>query len=633
MNFFNKCTLPKFLGLALTMGFFISCEQELTTIGAGVVGAEAFTTGKEVYDVFTYNKNIKAVRTNRLPLYQLGRYNHGVFGNTVGSVTTQLRLSTPNPTFGTFSQSTEDSSDTDDFISTIQENETIKEVYLYIPYLTSGGTRDLDADGVEDQFDDEPENPENDDDGDGIPNNQERLANTNPLDATSLDADGDGINDSDNVPIIANNFAKSVQLDSIYGAIDKPFRLKVERSTFFLRDLDPNTNFQEAQAYFSSQEFSPNFVSDVLYDSEVSGNLMIDNKEILIAQEDNETTTEVDESLTFQKRNPGIRVPLDSDFFQEYILDKEGSTELFSQSNFSTFLRGIHLSLNSVDPEGLMLLFDLRLANIEIIYTHDSYNTNATSDDTSDDTIDVLEKSYVINFITPIPNSQNTSGNAVNTLLNDEYSTTVAESLDTDEATSRIYLQGGAGILAEIDLFEPMNGRDAISQIKAENWIVNEANLIFYVDREQLDLTGSIIEPPRLYLYNAETNEQLYNPFTDPPASSSDAFPLLTAYPNYDGVLEKSDGKGIKYTVNITEYINNLIVRDDSNDRLGLTLTADISNILVSNAMMANDEEKVLPVASTLTPFGTVLFGSNIPVSDPNYDKRLKLEVFYTKVD
>ncbi len=141
MKFFKKCTFPMVLGLALTMGFFSSCEEEITTIGSGVVGAEAFTSGTEVYDVFTYNKNVEAVRTNRLPIYQLGRFTHGVFGNTEGSITTQLQLSTPNPLFGSFRQNTEDTSDSDGVISTIEENETVKEVYLYIPYLTVGSTR------------------------------------------------------------------------------------------------------------------------------------------------------------------------------------------------------------------------------------------------------------------------------------------------------------------------------------------------------------------------------------------------------------------------------------------------------------------------------------------------------------
>lgn len=626
MNFFKKSAFPMVLGLGLTVGFFSSCEEDLTTIGAGVVGAEAFTTGKEVYEVFTYNKKLEAVRTNKLPLYQLGRFNHRLYGNTYGSVTTQLQLSTPNPIFGSLSQSTEDTADTDESISTIPENETVKEVYLYIPYLTSAGSRDTDGDGVIDAFDTEPENPENDSDGDGVSNRLESLANTDPNDSSSVDANVDGLNDTDGSPIIADNFAERFQLDSIYGAIDAGFKLKVERSTYFLRDQDPNTNFQEAQAYFSSQEFSPNFVSDVLYDSEVSGELFIDDREILISREDNETTQDVDESLTFRKLNPGIRVPLDKDFFQEFILNKEGSSELFSQSNFSTFLRGIHLSLDSVDPEGLMLLIDLRRANIEITYTHDFYTSES-------DVPDVLEKSYILNLLTPVANTQGINGNAVNTLLNDDYPTDISESLDTGDVTSKIYLKGGAGIIAEIDLFEPMNGRDAISQIKAENWIVNEARLVFYIDRDQLNMAGGTIEPPRLYLYNAESNAPLYNPFTDPGPSSSDPFPLLTAYPNYDGVIEKDEEGGVKYTVNITEHINNLVVRDNSNDRLGLSLTTDIANILIADALVANGEEKSVPVSSTLTPFGTVLFGSNLPVSDPNYDKRLRLEVFYTKLD
>jgi hypothetical protein len=628
MNFFKKCTFPMVLGLALTLGVFSSCEEELTTIGSGVAGVEAFTSGSEVYDVFTYNKNIKAVRTNRLPLYQLGKFTHGVFGNTRGSITTQLQLSTSNPLFGSFRQSTEDTSDSDDVISTIEENETVKEVYLYIPYLAVGAT-DRDLDGVVDALDVEPENPDNDSDGDGVSNSLERATNTDPWDTESLDANADGINDTDDKPIIANNFAQRRVLDSIYGAIDAPFRLKVERSTFFLRDLDPNTNFQEAQAYFSTQEFSPTFVSDVLYDSEESGELRIDDKEILLSQEDNETTDEVDESLIFEKLNPGIRVPLDKDFFQDYILNKEGRSELFSQSNFSTFLRGIHLSLESDDPEGLMLLLDLRFANIQITYTHDSYNANSTNDDA----IDVLEKNYQINLITPNPQTGSVNGNAVNTLINDDYPTAIAETLDTGEATSRIYVQGGAGIFAEINLFDSENGREVISQIKAENWIVNEANLVFYIDRDELDMVGGIIEPPRLYLYNSQTNVPLYNPFTDPGPTQGDPFPLLNSYPNYGGVIEKSGEDGIRYSVKITDHINNLVLRDSTNVTLGLTLTTNITTTAAASVMLANDEERFIPVTSTLTPFGTILFGSNILSTDPDFDKRLRLEISYTKVD
>jgi hypothetical protein len=37
------------------------------------------------------------------------------------------------------------------------------------------------------------------------------------------------------------------------------------------------------------------------------------------------------------------------------------------------------------------------------------------------------------------------------------------------------------------------------------------------------------------------------------------------------------------------------------------------------------------PSAAVYNPLGTVLFGNNIPSTDPNYAKRLKLEIFYTK--
>ena len=70
------------------------------------------------------------------------------------------------------------------------------------------------------------------------------------------------------------------------GIRSMPFNLKVERSTFFLRDLDPDANFQEAQEYFSTQQFAPTFVSDVLFDGEVT----IDDEQTLIPKEDDPDT-------------------------------------------------------------------------------------------------------------------------------------------------------------------------------------------------------------------------------------------------------------------------------------------------------------------------------------------------------
>jgi hypothetical protein len=635
MNFIVKSAIPKLSGLFLVLGLLVSCEQDLTTVGSGVVGNEPFTTGKEVYDVFAYNKNIEAVQTNKLPIYQLGTYNDPIYGKTQASVTSQLFLSAANPSFGNLSQDKEDREGiTDESITTIQENETIKEVYLYIPFLTN--SLDSDGDGVVDEYDLEPDNSSNDNDGDGVSNIVETASNTDPLDSSSVDADRDGLNDGDGETIFADSFAEKVELDSIYingknyDDVSKSplpsFNLKVERSTFFLRDLDPNASFQEAQQYYSNQVFSPDFVTgDPLFEGVVE----IIDEEILIPNEDDESTEDVDESQTFTKLQPGIRVALDNEFFQNNILDKEGSSELLSQSNFTEFIRGLHFSI--VDQEGndVLVMFDLKSSNITMTYSYDNYDTNGTIDDTSDDNPNnILEKDFTFSFLSTV--ATGVSGNAVNTLITENYGPQVLQALDNGENASRLYLKGGPGTYAEINLFEEDGGESVVEQIRSQNWVINEANLIFYIDRDQLDAAGSAIEPPRLYLYNTENKFPLINTLTEQTDLESSS--LFGAYLNFDGIIEKSNGKGVQYSVKITDHINNMVVRDSTNATLALTLTTNIQNWSIADAKVTNGEME-LPTTSTVTPLGTILYGSNIQATDPNFDKRLKLEISYTKAD
>ncbi|MDF4203528.1 DUF4270 domain-containing protein [Maribacter sp. SA7] len=638
MNFIAKSAFPKFLGLLLILGILVSCEQDLTTVGSGVVGNEPFTTGTEVYDVFVFNKNIEAVQTNKLDIYQLGTYNDPIYGKTEASVTSQLYLSTANPSFGSFSQDKEDrAGTTDEAITTVQENETIKEVYLYIPFLTNTSSLDSDGDGVVDEFDLDPDDSSNDNDGDGVSNIIETASNTDPLDGSSVDEDRDGVNDLDGSTIFSDNFAEKVEIDSIYinginyDNVSKTpipsFNLKVERSTFFLRDLDPNASFQEAQQYYSNQVFSPDFVTgDPLFE----GLVEIIDEEILIQNEDDDSTEDVDESLTFTKLQPGIRVALDNEFFQTNILDKEGSSELISQANFTEFIRGLHFSIEDESGNDVLFMFNLNSSNITMTYSYTNYDTNSTTDDTSDDNPNnILEKDFTFSFLT-LSTSGIVSGNAVNTILTEEYGPQIIQTLDNGENASRIYLKGGPGTYAEINLFEEDGGESIIEQIKSENWVINEANLVFYIDRDQLDAAGSTLEPPRLYLYNSENKFPLINTSTDVAFAETGTPNLFAFYPDYDGVIEKSSGKGVRYSVKITDHINNMVVRDSTNATLGLTLTTNIQNWNIADAKV-NDGEEELPITSTVTPLGTVLFGSNIDAADPDFDKRLKLEISYTK--
>ena len=523
------------------------------------------------------------------------------------------------PNFGVFSQEDEDNWENDDNISSIPEVETVDSVYLYIPFLKNP-KGDLDGDGVADEYDIDPEDANSDTDGDGFTDNEERIIGTNPLVEDSVD-------DED---FVANNFSKKVDIDSIYvnsevfnSNIETSFHLKVERSTYFLRDLDPNTNFQEAQEYYSSQQFSPSFVSDVLFEGDYS----VTDNQLLLDQFDNSSTGDINESEQKAILDPGIRVALDKSFFQENLIDKEGDAELLSQANFNDFVRGIHLSTTTISDDVMMLL-DMRDAAITVYYHYDKVNTNDTADDTSDDEIITENAQYVLSFL--IEQNGFVSGNAINTLNDEIYPATIDDALNTGENASKLYLKGGAGTFTEIKLFadNDTESQALIDQIKANNWIINEANLVFYVDRETLDAEGDVLEPLRLYLYNTEDNLPLFNRNTE--SSDQTSIPLLGAFQNYDGVINKSsDGKGEKYTIRITEHINNILIRESNNSSLGLTLTPDIEFIGINEAMLSDGNAIDLPVAQTLSPLGTVLFGG-LP---ENGDKKLKLEIFYTETN
>jgi hypothetical protein len=596
----NTAASAVLVGMMLMM----SCQEDGTTLGVGLIDEAPLRTDIQEYDVFAYNKGVKAVQTNKLPIYQLGNYVDSIYGRTEARITTQVGLaaSAGNPSFGVFDQDTEDTADSDGNDLTIPENERITDVFLYIPFLQNP-SGDRDGDGVPDEVDFDADDPNSDSDGDNVSDNQERLNGTDPL---NPDTDGDGIQDDVDEDTATNVFPKTVDIDSIYGDRTKPFNLKVERSTFFLRDLDPNAGFLENQEYYSTAEFTPGFVGELLYEGAVE----ISTEEILIFKEDDPDTEDVDESLEIDQRlQPGIRVALDNDFFQQNILDNEGKSPLLSQANFTDFFRGIHLSIS----DDILILLDLTQGNIRINYEYDGLDDGSTV---------VKKNNYILTLLTG-GGAQPIGGNAVNTLINDALPPEISAALDTNENASSIYLKGGSGTFAQVQLFEPNNGESIINEIKENNWIINEANIIFYVDRNVLDAAGISQEPPRLYLYNADTNNALYDI-----TQGNEPSLIGRIDTNYGGGLETEGEKGIKYKVKITNYINDIIVRDSANATLGLAVTADIANPIAFEAMLDDTDEKGLPVASTLTPLSTVLVGSNVPDTD---DRKMKLQIFYTE--
>jgi hypothetical protein len=546
MNPIKKIVYALLLCISVT---FLSCEDDFNRIGTNVVSGGHFDLNRAYIDVFSYNRNITSVQTNALPIYQLGRYTDPVYGEKQAYIVTQLSLQTPNPTFGAYDQAEEDNADTDDNHLTIPENETITQVYLDIPFFST-------------------------------------------LEET--DEDGN----------------RTFTIDSTYGNAAASFQLRVEELTYYLRDLDPVSQFQQPQKYFSDQDFSA-YTGALLYNQLFT----IDPAEIVIYKEDDPETEKNEAEEVKERLTPRIRIPLNSTFFQQKIIDAEGSTSLLNNVNFHEYFRGLYISTSSFSDD-LLMLFDLSQAQVTIEYEYDKVDTKNT--DTTDDD-EIIQETATVGL--------SLAGNIINSMVNSPYPPEIDEQLNNNDNASRLYLQGGQGTLVEIKLFDEDDSDDRLNEIKANNWLINEANLTFYIDRETLDNAGNAPEPQRIYVYDLDTNIPIIDYYLDGTANILSN--SLLSRTIYGGVIEKDDdGKGIRYKIRLTDHINNILRKDAENVRLGLVIISDINSVNAATAHLNTGEEVSTVTTSVINPLSTVLYGSHPDVEE---DKRLRLEIFYTQ--
>ena len=593
-----------FLILILIFSLF-SCKTEFNQNGYELLSDNILTSSSFFAPVYFENKEISDIQTNNTTHYQLGNFKHSFFGQFSSQIISQLTIPN-NPIFGRFSQDVEDSQSNDPFV--IQENEKINEVFLEIPFFVNND--DSDGDGVIDQFDSDPNDIYSDSDLDGVSDFDESLNLTDPL---NVDTDSDGISDLDDEDntVFYSTENSQYRIDSIYGNRLSNLNLKVNELTYYLSNLDPDNNFETSLKYFSSDDFlSKGFYGKTLYDDQ----FQLDFNEIrLNYKTDDPKTDDIDETKTIETRlTPRLRIPLDIEFFQSKIIDKEGSRNFSNQLDFSNYLRGIIVQITD-SSDDIYLLLNFSNALIRINYEFDRYNNNLTDSDLSDDFVYKDYNSFVIetNGIT-FNNFKKSTNNNIK-----------------DGDKSKIYLKGGLGHIAKIRLFESDLNKNStlLDSIRNNNWLINEANLVFYVDQEEILNWDNEELADRIFLFDMDNSSVILDYDID---NSTQSLNNRNKY-FYGGILEYDDnGIPYRYKFRITEYLRELLKNDDfENSDLGLSLTSDILNKQFCSAILKNDSEKInIPVASVLNPMGTILVGTNPKIE--NLEKKLKLEIFYT---
>ncbi|MBA6152127.1 DUF4270 domain-containing protein [Gelidibacter gilvus] len=422
------------------------------------------------------------------------------------------------------------------------------------------------------------------------------------------------------------NEVTSYKLDSVYG--DGMLNLKLYENNYFLRNFDPNSGFDQPQKYYSDRSLS---ASSQIPLASLQGTVIkaIDsfkpsNKEIILKK---------GEEIT--RLAPALRVKMDTTFWKNKIMLKEGDPVLNNVNTFQNYFRGIYFEAEAVNNDGTMMLLNFGANNANITLHYSSPPAGGATD------ADRITGTYRLGFPSFNPSTITASSNIINFLDND-FTMAIPEGNPTT-GDERLYLKGGQGAMAVINLFGGTDvdtdegtmtafeafkndyvQTDASGKFVKAKRLINEANLVFYVDQ---NLTQGQ-EPERLYIYDTKNNKTLLDYDFD----SAD-----NARINHLGKLQHAgddeNSQGVKYKIKITEHIKNLLMKDSTNVTLGLAVSTNVNleGSVAQGSILNSDGNAVkkLPVSSILSPKGTVLYGNNTAASDEN--KKLYLEIFYTE--
>ena len=420
------------------------------------------------------------------------------------------------------------------------------------------------------------------------------------------------------------------ELDSLYGS--SPIKLSIFKNDFLLRNFDPGAGIDDAQKYYSNGSLeSGQLIEPSLLESQLlyfDGNYFPSSESVELGTFNEETgdfelTSNLNPSLRLHLYDNPLNLSPPEGFWENIFFEREGDDVLETENNFYNYFRGLYFKTEFITgTEGHMMQLDLNSggANLMFYYTYDQTITIDGVDETSS-----VQGNYELTF----------SGNRVNIFENNFTPSVLQQINDTStdsEGDDFLYLKGGEGSMAVIELFtedelgstqeDYLNEfRDLTNGITTAKRLVNEAFLEFYVDET---LSNSDI-PNRLYIYDIDNNIPLADYFFDQSVNSSSAdskyshLVPLASHTNSEGLEQK------KYKIRLTEHINNIILNDSTNVKLGLVISSNVGAVRSRNFQEDNDVKSV-PSGSVLSPKSVILHGS----TSENSDISPKLNRYYT---
>lgn len=385
------------------------------------------------------------------------------------------------------------------------------------------------------------------------------------------------------------------KLDSVYNPAGK-LNLKIYRSNYYLNSQSYEDGQLVTSSYYSDQTDILNAVvgNPLNNSSNTAQNteFFFDNSEIRTPVLDDEGN-----EISVNRSAPAMVVELNKNTFQSLI--NNANPEVFTnQTLFKNLFRGLIFHVEEAAGGGAYAMLNFQSGTVEIEYTDANHTTKTTT-------------------------TWNLTGNRVSIIERENAQPTAQD--------DRLFLKGGAnGYLASLDLFGPDNDNngkpDAIDQMIAEGWIINEANLEVNIDQAQMEGKPYV---PRLMVYDLKNKIPVLDYYYDNTTLTN------TKNNKYvlNGILERDgSGKPKSYKIRLTSYLKSLIQLDSTNTRLGLAVTEDINTVaqLKTKQELPNWNSYV-PASHLWHPYGVVVYGPNVAPGNPDYSKRLKLNIYYSK--
>ncbi|GAB1855255.1 DUF4270 domain-containing protein [Flavobacteriaceae bacterium MHTCC 0001] len=574
----------------LFLVLIISCDKDYSTIDSNVLGNDNFNFIGEVdstYSVTAYNQSLNRQQANGLPSNLLGFFNDEFYGSTTASIVTQLLPTTEDPEFG--------------------NNPVLDSMQLTIPYLST-------QTGISD---------------DNIP--EYRL-------------DYFYIKDND-----FNNIS--------------PIKLSVYTNLYFLRNFSISS--PDTPNYFSLTEnvANPNdnytiIENDTINFDEQKGFLILETELKPSAQARKVVTGDGDDTSTSYLK-PAIVLDLaetqeQKDYWSALILSQEGQPTLSNANNFVNYFRGLYLKAEAVNNSGSMFLLNLANNNSD----DDARIVMYISSDDENSDGNRKQSTYTFSF----------NGNKINTFINNYNTDVLNVDPNPTDGDEKLHIKGSEGGMAIVELFNDDNdkkidcncGKDSNGNTITVNVtefecfkrtyrktdddgnfldpingqyqlkrLINEAHLTIY-EHEDSPAYHAISDDDypdydRLFIYDLENNTPVTDYNTDPTVNATD--PVNSR--SFSLAKEIDEATGLyKYKIKLTDHLNNILIGDQNNVKLGLVLSNNIN--ISTNAEILSPSTSVTgtPAPTITTPTGLVLKGNN--PDNPEGYRQIKLKIFYT---